>query len=128
MKETVFIKARELGEEIKNSQVFKDMTLAEQKANTNPELISLSGEYEQLRHRLQELSLEDEPDKEKISEIDREMQSIKEKMLSHADMKNLSQKREAFSALMDEVNRELQLALMPNMQGCPGSCSSCSGC
>ena len=128
MKETVFIKARELGEEIKNSQVFKDMTLAEQKANTNPELVSLSGEYEQLRHRLQEISLEDEPDKDKISEIDREMQSIKEKMLSHADMKNLSQKREAFSALMDEVNRELQSALMPNMQCCPGSCSSCSGC
>ena len=66
------------------------MNLAEQKANTQCRAYRFSGEYEQLRHRLQELSLEDEPDKDKISEIDREMQSIKEKMLAHADMKDLS--------------------------------------
>ncbi|HHU02878.1 MAG: YlbF family regulator [Christensenellales bacterium] len=128
MKETLFIKARELGEEIKNSEEFKGMNLAEQKANTNAELIAFSGEYEQLRHRLQELSLEDEPDKDKISEIDREMQSIKEKMLAHADMKDLSQKREAFSLLMDKVNRVLQSALLPDMAGCSGSCEGCAGC
>ena len=47
------------------------------------------------------------------------MQSIKEKMLAHADMKDLSQKREAFSLLMDKVNRVLQSALLPDMAGCP---------
>ncbi|MDO5022266.1 MAG: YlbF family regulator [Eubacteriales bacterium] len=127
MNETILQKARELGEELKNSDVFKKMTEQEEKANTNPALVALSSEYEQLRISFQEKSLEDTPNKDELNEIGHKMEELKTKIMSHSDMQKLSEYRQEFNTLMESVNMALQSELLPP-SACQGNCAGCSGC
>lgn len=131
MNDNIYAKARELGELIKNSDVFTAMRLAEEKANNNEDLIALSGEYEQARYEMQEKTVEENPDYEEIGALSKRMDALQAKMLEHTDMTVLQTARQEFTALMNQVNRELQGVLSPetlNEGGCSGSCSGCRGC
>ncbi|MDD2429378.1 MAG: YlbF family regulator [Eubacteriales bacterium] len=127
----IYEKARELGQLLKDSKTFSDMRTAEDKANDNPVLVGYSGEYEQLRFRVQQMTLEDAPDYESIGGLNKQMEELQDKMMQQGDMKALQNARSEFTALMNEVNKELQGVLSPESleSGCAGgSCSSCSGC
>lgn len=130
MNETIYEKARELGELIKESDVFKGMREAEEKANNNAELVAFSGEYEQLRMQIQELTIMDEPDYDEIGEVSKRMDAVQAQMMQNEHMKDLQVARNEFTQLMNLVNRELQGVLSPETldEGCSGSCSSCAGC
>lgn len=132
MNEDIFAKARELGELIKRSDAFTAMRLAEEKANNNKELTALSGEYEQARYEMQEKTMEENPNYEQIGAISKRMDALQAKMMEQGDMVVLHSAREQFTALMSQVNRELQGVLMPESLnecgGCSGSCGSCHGC
>lgn len=130
MNENIFEKARELGTLIKDCEIFTRMRAAEEKASNNLDLVSLSGEYEVLRNKMQEMTVEDNPDYEQIGAVSREMEDVQAKMLNLGDMKELQEARAAFTELMNFVNRELQGVLAPESLGggCSGSCSCCSGC
>lgn len=130
MNETIYEKARELGELIKESDVFKGMREAEEKANNNAELVAFSGEYEQLRMQIQELTIMDEPDYDEIGEVSKQMDAVQAQMMQNEYMKDLQVARNEFTQLMNLVNRELQGVLSPETldEGCSGSCSSCAGC
>lgn len=131
MNEKIFELARELGEAIKQSEAFLGMKKAEEEANNSDALVKLSGEFENVRYCMQEESMKDEPDHQLMSDLTKRMSEIKQSMLENASMKQLQTSREAFSALMNEVNRQLQGVLNPESleeHSCSGSCHSCSGC
>ncbi len=130
MNESIFAKARELGELIKESKAFTGMRAAEDTANANADLMALSGEYEQLRMQIQELTVMDDPDYDKIGEVSRQMDAVQAKMMQNEDMKDLQAARGEFTQMMNLVNRELQAVLSPETlnDSCSGSCSSCAGC
>ena len=129
--EMIYEKARELGQLLKDSRAYADMRSAEDKANVNPELVGYSGEYEQMRFRMQEMALEEVPDQDVINGLREQMEDLQDKMMQQADMKALQDARNEFTAVMNEVNRELQGVLSPESleSSCGGGgCSSCSGC
>jgi cell fate (sporulation/competence/biofilm development) regulator YlbF (YheA/YmcA/DUF963 family) len=130
MNENIFAKARELGELIKESDAFTGMRRAEELANANAELVAFSGEYEQLRNQMQEMTVMDEPDYDEIGAVSKQMDELQAKMMRNDDMKELQTSRNEFTQLMNLVNRELQGVLSPETldEGCSGSCSSCAGC
>lgn len=130
MNEVIFETARELGQLIKESKAYTEMRAAESAANANPHLLALSAQYEQIRNELQEKTMEEEPEYEAIGELSRQMDSLQDRMMRDNEMKTLQKKREAFTTLMNMVNRELQGIIAPEtlLNECSGSCSSCSGC
>ena len=116
---------------IKESKAYTEMRAAESAANANPHLLALSAQYEQIRNELQEKTMEEEPEYEAIGELSRQMDSLQDRMMRDNEMKTLQKKREAFTNLMNMVNRELQGIIAPEtlLNECSGSCSSCSsGC
>ncbi|MGI6214733.1 MAG: YlbF family regulator [Christensenellales bacterium] len=125
--EEILNKAKELGEELKKSDTFINMTEQENKVNSNAALMEMSSEYEQLRMKLQEKQLEDKPNQSEIEEIESKLQELKTKIMSHSDMQKLSDYRHEFNQIMEGVNRVIQGVLMPQ-SGCQGSCASCPGC
>ncbi len=125
--EEILQKAMELGEELKKSDTFIKMNEQENIVNSNPALMELSSEYEQLRLKLQEEQLEETPDQSKIDEMKSKMEELKTKIMSHQDMQKLSDYRHEFNQIMDGVNRTIQGVLMPP-SACQGNCAGCQGC
>jgi cell fate (sporulation/competence/biofilm development) regulator YlbF (YheA/YmcA/DUF963 family) len=127
----IFEKARELGALLRDSDQFVAMRKAEESANGNDTLLSLSQEYESLRSQMQALTIEDEPDYDKIGEVSKAMDEVQAKLNGEPAMKALRVTSEQFSMLMNLVNRELQGVLAPEtlqQSACGGSCASCAGC
>lgn len=128
--QTIYEKARELGELLKSSDEFVAMRAAEETANTDAKLLQMSGEFEQLRAQMQSLTIEDNPDYDKIGEVSRAMDDMQAKLNAEPAMKALRTTREQFNGLMSMVNRELQGVLAPEslVSTCGGSCATCGGC
>lgn len=127
----IFAKARELGALLRDSDQFVAMRQAEESANDNEKLLTLSQEFESLRSQMQALTIEDEPDYDKIGEVSKAMDAVQAKLNEEPAMKALRVTREQFGQLMTLVNRELQGVLAPEtlqQSSCSGSCSSCAGC
>lgn len=131
MNESIFETARELGQLIKESEIFTVMRRREEAASSHKDLTALSGEYEVMRLKMQEMTLEENPNYEEIGALSRDMEAVQDRMLAMPEMKQLQEARAAFTELMNVVNRELQSVLAPETVhegGCSGSCAGCSGC
>ncbi len=132
MNETVMNKARELASLLRYSPEYICMKAAEDAASQEESLTALSARYDQKRREVEDLTLEDSPDYEKIMAASRELEELREQYNAHPLAQAVNKSRKDFSALMNAVNQELKLALNPNgpdtPAGCTGSCAGCSGC
>lgn len=129
--DAVFQKTRELGAALMESEIYKAMKAAEDKAMQNEEAARTMGEYLERRQRLQALMQSDNPDPGALKRLSDEMDEAQDRLQMMDDIVALNEARNAFNDLIGQVNQVLQFIVTGNMEqpsGCTGSCASCPGC
>ena len=127
----VFLKTRELGQALVESEIYKTMKAAEDKAMQNTQAAETMGKYMELRGQLQEMLSQPEPDTVKMQELSNEMDSVHDQLQNIDDIVNLTKAREEFNNLIGQVNQVLQFIVTGKLDepegGCTGSCATCGG-
>lgn len=127
----VFLKTRELGQALIESEIYKNMKAAEDKAMQNTQAADTMGKYMELRGQLQEMLSQPDPDTVKMQELSNEMDTVHDQLQNIDDIVNLTKAREDFNNLIGQVNQVLQFIVTGKLDepegGCTGSCSTCGG-
>ena len=135
----VFAKTRELAEAIMQSEEFVTMKSAEERAMKNSEAAAAMAEYLEKRHEIETLLESKHPAPEKLRELSEEIDLAQQKMRMVPDVVAMSEARENFSELINQVNKVLRFMItgdtgeaeesaQDGSGGCTGSCSTCGGC
>lgn len=132
MMNTVFVKTRELGEALLESDEYKTMKDAEDKAMQNRQAAQTMGEYLEKKRQVEAMLVGEQPDTLSLKRLSDEMDQLQEKLQNIDDIVALTKARQGFSALIDQVNQVLRFIVTGEMGeeeegGCSGSCSSCGG-
>ena len=129
--DAVFQKTRELGQALMESETYRAMKAAEDKAMQNREAALTMGEYLEKRQQLQAMMQSDNPDPGALKRLSDEMDEAQERLQMMDDIVALTEARNAFNDLIGQVNQVLQFIVTGNMEpssGCTGSCATCQGC
>ena len=129
----VFLKTRELGDAIMQSEEYKAMKEAENRAMANADAAAAMGQYMESRQKIEALLEQDNPDPEKLKKLSAEMDETQQRLQLIDDVQSLTDARENFSNLIEQVNQVLKFIITgqmeePKSSGCGGSCGSCGGC
>ena len=82
----VFLKTRELGQALVESEIYKTMKEAEDKAMQNTMAADTMARYMELRGSLQEMLSQPEPDSVKMKEISDEMDNVHQQLQNIDDI------------------------------------------
>ena len=127
----VFEKTRELGEALLESDAYKRMKAAEDKAMQNAHAAELMSSYLEKRGEIQEMMEKENPDPAALKRLSDEMDDLNEKLQMVDDIAELTQARSEFNGLIGQINQVLQFIVTGRMDDgseCSGSCESCKGC
>lgn len=126
----VFEKTRELGQALLESETYKNMKAAEDKAMGNQEAAALMTQMLEHRSSIQEMMQATNPDPVALKRLSDEIDSIQEKLQMMDDIVELTQARSEFTNLINQINQVLQFIVTGRMDDgdCAGDCSACSGC
>lgn len=128
----VFEKTRELGEALQESEAYKRMKEAEEKAMRNFQASEMMAQYLEKRGQIQEMMETENPDPAAMQRLSNEMDEIQEKLQMIDDIAELTAARSEFNSLIGQINQVLQFIVTGRMTdeegGCSGSCASCGGC
>ena len=126
----VFEKTRELGEALLESEAYKRMKAAEEKAMGNAQGAEMMALYLEKRGQIQEMMELENPDPGAMKRLSDEMDEIQERLQMIDDIAELTAARSEFNGLIGQINQVLQFIVTGRMEeaGCSGSCDSCSGC
>ena len=129
----VFLKTRELGDAIMQSEEYKAMKVAEDRAMANSEAATAMSQYMEARQNIEALLEKDNPDPEALKKLSAEMDQTQERLSLIDDVQALTEARENFSNLIEQVNQVLKFIITGQMtepkSGCGGGCSGgCGGC
>ena len=129
----VFLKTRELGDAIMQSEEYKAMKVAEDRAMANADAAAAMSQYMEARQNIEALLEKDNPDPEALKKLSAEMDQTQERLSLIDDVQALTEARENFSNLIEQVNQVLKFIITGQMtepkSGCGGGCSGgCGGC
>ena len=128
----VFQKTRQLGEALLESQEYKAVKKAEQKAMSNPDAAKAVGRFIELRSEMEEIMRSDKKNWPRVQTLTEEMDALRQAMGDNDDLIALDQARGAFQDLINQVNQVLHFIVTGEMDGskdsCAGDCASCGGC
>lgn len=125
MTEKVLIKARELAAAIAESTEFIAMRVAEQTVENDEAATLLFARYAEKKQELENVTCQEDPNFEKMGELTRELDAIKEELQALPSAESAQVARNYFAKMMQAVNEELQKVLNPESSSCSGNCSSC---
>jgi len=127
----VFEKTRALGEALLNSDEYKAVKTAEDKAMGNPEAANAVGRLMELRSKMEALMSQNEKDWAEVQKLNDEIEECRRYISAIEVMAELDKARENFGNLIQQVNNVLQFIVTGEMtngaDGCTGSCSTCGG-
>ncbi len=129
--DNVFAKTRELGEALLNSETYQRMKQAEDRAMQNTEAAETMARFLEKRQALQALMQSENPDPGAMKRLSDEMDEAQARMQMIDDIIALTQARNEFNGLINQINQVLQFIVTGRMdepEGCSGSCDTCSGC
>ena len=131
--DAVFEKTRELGQALIESEVYQEMKAAEEKAYHNAEAAQTMGKYLELRNQIQDILSRENPDSAVLKRLSDEMDALQEKLNMIDDIVAMTEARNAFQSLINQVNQVLQFMITGRItqegaEECTGSCSTCAGC
>ena len=127
----IFEKTRELGQALLESEAYRNMKQAEEKAMKNEEAAALMAAYLEKRSQLQSLMESENPDPGAMKRLSDEMDADQARLQMMDDITDLTEARGAFNSLIGQINQVLQFIVTGNIEepsGCTGSCDSCPGC
>ena len=130
MSQTVIDKAKELAGIIAQSPEYIAMRATEDAAGQDEALIALFQQYDSIHRDIEEITLQKEPNFDKMDALTRELEEIHQQIKAQPLYQALQSARKQFSGMMAQVNGELSSVLNPNGGGgaCSGNCSACNGC
>ena len=129
--DNVFAKTRELGEALLNSETYQRMKQAEDRAMQNTEAAETMARFLEKRQALQALMQSENPDPGAMKRLSDEMDEAQARMQMIDDIIALTQARNEFNGLINQINQVLQFIVTGRMdepEVCSGSCDTCSGC
>ncbi|MBQ8971896.1 MAG: YlbF family regulator [Clostridia bacterium] len=128
--DNVFLKTRELGEALLESDTYKRMKAAEDKAMGNETAAQLMNDLLQHRGEIQRQMQLTNPDPIVLKRLSDEVDDIQERLSMMDDITELTQARGDFNNLINQVNQVLQFIVTGRMEeeDCGGDCSACAGC
>jgi len=128
----VFLKTRELGDAIMQSEEYKAMKEAEDRAMANADAAEAMGQYMEARQKIEAALEQENPDPEMLKRLSGEMDLTQQKLSLIDDVQALTEARENFSNLIEQVNQVLKFIITGQMsdpkQECGGDCGGCGGC
>ena len=130
MSQQVIDKAKELANIIAQSPEYIAMRATEDAAGQDENLQELFKQYDSIHREIEEATLKNEPDFDKIGSLTRDLDEVQQQIKAQPLYQALQQARKAFSDMMGQVNQELSSVLNPggSQGGCSGNCSACGGC
>ena len=128
--DNVFAKTRELGQALMESEAYKRMKEAEDRAMKNQEAAQLMGRFLEARGQLQELMQSENPDPGAMKRLSDQMDEDQSRLQMIDDIVALNDARGEFNALIGQINQVLQFIVTGRMEesSCSGNCGSCGGC
>ncbi len=126
----IFEKTRELGQALLESEAYRNMKQAEEKAMKNEEAAALMAAYLEKRSQLQSLMESENPDPGAMKRLSDEMDADQARLQMMDDITELTEARGAFNSLIGQINQVLQFIVTGRMEesSCSGDCGSCGGC
>lgn len=133
----VFLKTRELAEAIMQSPEFLTMKECEEKAMHNEEAAAAMSEYIEKRQAIEQLLESGTPASDMLKTLSEELDLTQQKMQLIPDIIAMTQARNGFSELINQVNKVLRFIITGETGeaeseqgegGCTGSCATCGGC
>lgn len=127
----IFDLTRQLGEALMESDEYKKMKAAEEKAMGNLEAAEMMAGYLERRGQIQAAMEEDNPDPALLKRLGEEMDEYQSKLQGIDDISNMTAARGEFNGLINQINQVLQFIVTGRMEDdseCTGSCDTCGGC
>lgn len=130
----VMQKAQELAESILDSQIYQRMHALENQVTHDEEAAKVIADLMEKRNAVQNLLSSNNLDPNDLTRAAKEMEEAEAAMNNCTIVNELQEARQAFTQMMDNVNRILRLVITGEVEddtpsgGCSGHCSSCSGC
>ncbi len=130
----VFQKTRELGEALMQSEEYLAMKAMEDRAMGNSEAAETMGMYMEKKQTLEEMLMSEDPDAEQLRALSAQMDELQEQLQMIDDIRELTEARNNFSNLIEQVNGVLRFIITGETAdedegGCgAGGCEGCSGC
>ena len=127
---------RELGKAIQQDDRYTAYMLAKQANDEDKELQDDISRFEELRINLGTAMSEEDPDSDKIKELDTEIKALYQKIMKNPKMIVFSGAQQALEKLVSNVQQIISMCAngedpetcqIPE-SGCTGSCASCAGC
>lgn len=124
MNQSVIEKAQELAQVIAKSPEFIAMRASEDAATQDEAMVDAFSRYHELHHKIEALSMQENPDFDEMGALTREMEAVQEEMQQLPLARAMQQAQQNFAAMMAQVNAELSKVLAPQ-SSCDGDCSGC---
>lgn len=131
MENPIILKAQELGELIKESEIRKAAVAASDRMNNDETAVMLLANYNERRRCETEKLREKEPTKEELETFRKVMQEEFEKIMKNDIIATYVAANKELDALVEQVNAVLAYYITgeeENGHSCGGNCSSCGGC
>ncbi len=134
---TVDEAVRELGRSIQNDCRYKRYENAKKANDENSELQQQIGDFQLERLNYQREAEKENPDKEKLESMEKELDEKYNTILASEGMKEFQAAKLELDSMMQEVDSIITLCLNgenpdtchPSLGGCSGNCASCgAGC
>ena len=136
----VFVKTRELAEAIMRSDEYIQMKAAEDVAMQNQEAAEIMAKYLERKQELEAVMMKNEPDVPLMNRLSGEMELLQKQLQETDDIAHLTNCRNAFTNLINQVNQVLRFTITGEMDeeaddcesagtgGCTSSCATCHAC
>ena len=126
---------RELGKALQNDDRFIAYTLAKQANDNDPELQALINGFTNMQGQLNEELRKEDSDSERIKELDRNIKSNYNKIMSNKNMIVFTAAQKSLESLVQNMTQIITMCANGDdpdtcqpSSGCSGSCATCGGC
>ena len=132
--QNVMNKAQELAEAIVDSSVYQRMHQAEMAASKDEAATAAIAAFVEKRQAVEAILTSNNMDHEALAEAGKAMEEAEKALNSMDIIKEMQESRQAFTDMMENVNRILRLVITGETEeegcsgDCSGCCSSCGGC
>ncbi len=127
----VMLKTQELGQAILDSEEYKRSKELEQQMLADPEAARLLGDYMEKQNAVKEALTGDDESHARLAEAGAALQKAESALRANPLVQAAQEANKECNAMMENVNRLLQLIVNGKTDdegGCTGSCATCNGC
>ena len=122
-------KTKELGALLQASEQVQKFTAAKASYNQDEAVQKLVGEFNLHKMTMMWLSKAENPDQERISEVEQRIKAVYEKIMQNEKMQKMQEAGKAVEELRSQVNGIISYYVTgEEPSACSHDCASCGGC